>query len=296
MNPTLRAHLALLTVALIYGANYSIAKVVLNGGYIGPLGFIILRVVGASLLFLMVYRIYIWEAIQPRDYFRLLLCSFFGVVLNQTFFFSGLKLTTPINASLIMTTTPILVLLLSVLIIKERLTFQKLLGVALGATGAVLLISYGQEIQFGKEQRLGNIMILVNALSYGAYLVLIKKLMDRYHPITIVTWIFILGIIGVVPLGYRELLQVDWSSFGPIIWAAVAYVIICTTFLAYLLNASALQQVNPSVVSIYIYLQPVIAALISLLLQQDQLNWIKLLSGGLIFVGVYFVSVRKRPN
>ena len=290
MDSTIKAHLALFAVALIYGANYTIAKSVLDDGYIKPLGFILLRIATGILLFALVHRIFIRESIKRKDLPLLVLCGLFGAAINQMFFFMGLEKTTPINASLIMTTTPILVLLISSVMLKERITSRKILGILVGAIGAIILILYGQQINFNRNGMVGDFMIMINATSYAIYLVLVKYLMKKYHPITVVMWVFVFGAIFAIPFGIGQFNEIEWSSFTSWIWIAVAYVLIFTTFFAYLLNAYALKTVQASTVSIYIYLQPLLATLIAVLVSSDQLVPLKAVSGLLIFIGVYLVS------
>ncbi len=292
VSSPIRAHLALFTVALIYGANYTIAKVVLDDGYLLPRGFVLLRVISGLVLFHIVHAIFIREKVERTDFMQLFWCGIFGVVINQVCFFSGLKYTTPINASLIMTTTPILVLLISSFVLKEKITSRKILGIIIGAAGAILLMVYGRSINYQSSQIIGDVLILINALSYGYYLVLVKKLSEKYHPITVVKWAFTFGILFVFPLGIGELLQANWSNFNIRIWGAIAYVLICTTFLTYLLNAYALSKVNASLVSFYVYLQPFFATSIALVLGVDQLNSYKIFAASCIFTGVYLVSSR----
>lgn len=296
MNPNIKAHIALFLVALIYGANYTIAKVVLDDNYIQPLAFVLMRVISGLVFFWLVHALFIKEKIDRKDILKFVLCGFFGVAINQMFFFLGLKQTTPINASLIMTTTPILVLIISSIMIGEKVTFRKIIGIIAGCLGAVLLITQGESLRFGKDQMWGNIMISINAASYGVYLVIVKTLMKKYNPITVVKWIFTFGILFVFPFGVNELSMVEWSSFGLMIWLAVAYVLICTTFLTYLFNAYALKTVNPSVVSTYIYLQPLLAGMIAILFAQENLESVKVFSGILIFFGVYLVSTKSATS
>lgn len=286
-----QAHIALFLVALIYGGNFIIAKDVMGQAYLEPLGFILLRVVTGLLLFWMVQSLFIRENINRKDLFLLAVCGFFGVAVNQMFFFSGLNLTSPINASLIMTTTPVLVLLASALILKEAITLLKLSGVALGALGAILLILYGKTIDLSGKAWLGNLLVFINAFSYGVYLVLVKPLMKKYHPITVIKWVFFFGLLFVTPFGFRQLWNTPWDSFTTNAWLGVLYVLIFTTFFTYLLNAYALARVNPSVVSIYIYLQPLLAALLALMLGKDMMSPVKWTAGILIFTGVYLVSM-----
>lgn len=299
MPKTLVAHILLFLVALIYGANYTIAKVVMDDHHLAPIAFIVLRVISATLLFWIFHLALIKERIHRSDLGRIILCAFFGVAINQTFFFSGLKLTTPINASLIMTTTPILVLIASSLLVGERITPWKIAGIIIGATGAGLLIAYGKEVSFNQSRLLGDLLVFINASSYGIYLVLVKGLMVKYNPITVIKWVFSFGFLMVLPFGIGGLASANWAEFTPVIWGAIAYVLLATTFLAYLFNAIALKSVNASVVSIYIYLQPLTATLIALLLGKDHLTLVKLTAGMLIFLGVFLVSTplqRFRPR
>ena len=283
-------HLALFLVNLIYALNYSIAKDVMPD-YIGPSGFILLRVIGGSLLFFLTYIFFIKENVELNDIVRLLFCGLFGVAINQLFFFEGLNLTTPINAAIIMTVSPILVIIFSAIIIKEKITIRKLLGIFLGIVGAATLILKSGSISLDNTFFVGNILIFINATSYSIYLVLVKTLMTKYNPITVMFYVFSFGLIFVLPFGLNELLEVNTQSFSKIIYFKVAFVVICTTFLAYLFNAFALKTLNPSVVSTYIYLQPVLASVVAIFLESDSLDFIKILSALFIFSAVYLVSI-----
>jgi drug/metabolite transporter (DMT)-like permease len=222
-------------------------------------------------------------------------CGFFGVAVNQGFFLTGLKYTTPINAAVLMVTTPIFVLIISILLKVEQFTVAKLTGVALGATGTLMMIFNRGEVSFAGTLK-GDIFILINASSYALYLVLVKPLMKKYNPITVIKWIFLFGLIPIFPLGIEDALHVDWHSFGTSIWVAFFYVLIMTTFFTYLLNATALKTVKPSTVGIYIYLQPVLATLIALSLGKDELTMVKVLSGMIIILGVYLVSFNRKSG
>lgn len=284
-----KVHGALLLVGLIYGANYSIAKEVMPT-YIQPFGFTLLRVGAATLLF---WLYHFWKGSESinlkKDLPRLLLCAATGVATNQLFFLKGLNLTSPINAALIMTITPVLVLIASALILKERVTFLKSLGIGLGLSGAVLLILQ-RNPNATDGGILGDFLILLNAVSYGVYLVIVKPLMRNYRASTIIKWIFLFGFFMVLPFGWKEFSQTDWAMIPWPIWLAIFYVVVFTTFVAYLLNVWTLRWVNSSVVGIYIYLQPVFATFVAMALGQDQPTTEKLLYSALIFSGVYLVS------
>ena len=293
-NKRIFAHIALFTVALIYGANYIIAKGVMTGGYLQPEGFILMRILTGTILFWLIHLFIFKEKVRTKDLPLLAICGAFGIAINQLFFFKGLKLTSPINASIIMITTPILVLLFSAIISNTRVTILKGLGVIIGAIGAFVIIMSGSADSIMSMGSQGDIYIFINAASYAIYLVLVKRLMSKYHPLTIMKWVFLFGLIYVVGFGYQQLLVVQWQAFPTSIWWAIFYVLIFTTFLAYLLNVTAIKWVSPSVVSVYIYLQPVIATVFALTLTNEKLKMDQIWAALLIGIAVYMVSFRKR--
>jgi len=291
LNKTVFAHISLFFANLIYALNYTFAKDVMPD-FIQPSGFILLRVIGAVILFSISYFVFVCEKVQNKDLMRLAICGVFGVAINQLLFFEGLNLTTPINAAIILTTNPVLVVIISFFILKENITFRKGIGIALGIIGASALILNGGNFSGNANFMLGNLFVFLNALSYGLYLVLVKPLMQKYHPITVMFYVFSFGLCCVLPFGYYELGIVDFSSFPlKIIWK-VLFVVVCTTFIAYFLNSVALQKLNPSTVSIYIYLQPVLASAFAIAVGSDALDMNKIIAASIVFIGVYLVSVR----
>jgi drug/metabolite transporter (DMT)-like permease len=290
LNRIFLSHAALFIVNLIYALNYSIAKDVMPD-YIEPSGFILLRVIGGSLLFFFTYLFFVKERVKKQDVFRLMLCGLFGVAINQLFFFEGLNLTTPINAAIIMTISPVLVIIISAIIIKEKITIRKIIGIFLGIIGACVLILNSGDISFENNFFVGNILVLINATSYAVYLVLVKTLMKRYNPITIMFYVFVFGLIFVLPFGIDEIQKIELVTFTDEIYLKICFVVICTTFIAYMFNAFALKSLNPSVVSVYIYLQPLLASLIAIALKSDSLSLVKILSAIFIFSAVFLVSI-----
>jgi len=291
MSKRLWAHLAILGANVIYGVNYSIAKEIMPD-FITPFGFIFCRVSGALLLFWSFGFLAKSEKVERKDFIRLMACGLFGVAANQLMFFYGLNLTTPINAAIIMTSNPILVLIMAAIIIKERITIRKVGGIALGLTGALGLILYNKELNMSPDKALGDLFIFLNASSYAIYLVLVKPLMKKYHPITVIKFVFLFGFIVVIPFGWNEFIAINWESFTVSVWLAFGFVIVGTTFLAYLFNVFGLRELNPTTVSTYIYSQPLIATIVALLMDKDQLSLVKIISAILIFLGVYLVSSR----
>ena len=291
LKKTFLAHFALFLANLIYAINYSFAKDVMPD-FIMPSGFILLRVIGAFFLFTIAYFLFINEIVQKKDIFRLAICGVFGVAINQLFFFEGLNLTTPINAAIVMTISPILVILLSFFIIKEYINFRKFLGVLLGLLGALILILKTGSVDFSSNYQAGNFFIFINASSYALYLVIVKPMMRKYHPITVMFYVFGFGFFYVLPFGFTNLVNVNWIIIPFNIYLEIVFVVVCTTFIAYLFNSTALKQLSPSTVSMYIYLQPILASLFAVFWVSDSLDGQKIIAASFIFFGVYLVSVR----
>jgi drug/metabolite transporter (DMT)-like permease len=287
-----KIHLALLTVGLTYGANYSIAKYVMPE-FMGPYAVIVMRVVlGAVFFWVVDYNMGSERIKHKRDYLALAGLAMLGVAINQLAFFKGLSMTTPITASVLMTSSPIIVLISAYFILHERISPQKLIGVALGATGAILLIGISG-FSFNSETFNGNILIILNATSFSFYMVLVKPLLMRYKAMTIIKWIFFFASFVVVPFGYNELVVVEWAALPIEVYLALAYIIVATTWLVYLLNNWSLKFVSPSLVTSYIYVQPVFSTIVAVIFRGDKLRWQEAAYAMLIFMGVYLVSIRK---
>lgn len=295
MPSKIKIHLALLTVGLTYSANYTIAKYVMPE-FIGAYGIIALRVIIGGLLFWVSDYFLGPEKIKyKRDYLALAGLSLLGVAINQLTFFKGLSMTTPITASVLMTSSPIIVLIAAYFVLHERISMQKLLGVALGATGAILLIGISG-FSFTSDTFLGNVLIVVNAVSFSLYMVLVKPLLMRYKAMTIIKWIFFFASFVVVPFGYEELRMVDWLNLPYQVWLALGFIIVCATWLVYLLNNWSLKFVSPSLVTSYIYVQPVFSTIIAVFFRGDKLTIEETGYALLIFVGVYLVSIRRETK
>jgi drug/metabolite transporter (DMT)-like permease len=283
------AHLSVLSANLLYGANYSIAKQVMPE-YIKPFGFIVIRVVVATIIFWIIDLFINDKKVSKEDHLRLAFCALFGVAINQLLFFKGLDLTSPINASLMMTTNPIMVLLVASFLIRERVTIRKIAGIIIGITGASLLLLWGKEFSFQSSSMLGDILVLINSLSFAVFLIIVNPLMKKYNTLTVMKWVFLYGSILVLPFGYSEFQEIEWATFSTSIWVATAYVVVAVTALAYILNIYALKKLSPSSVSAYIYLQPFFATMFAIMLGKDQLNVMHLFAATLIFIGVFLVT------
>lgn len=295
MNKSAIAHICLASAATIYGANYIIAKSVMPDP-IGPNSFITLRVMGACLLFWIVARKKI-SIPDKADWWRFLVCAVCGVATNQLLFFNGLALTSPVNASIMMTSNPIIVMIISAVLLRQKITAMKVVGVLLGACGAVALLLLSVYDVSRQSSVKGDLFILINSISWACYLVMVKPLMAKYHPMMIVSWVFLIGIILVLPFGGLGLKDIAWSALNSWQWFSVVYVIVFTTFLTYLFNMIGIHYLTPTVASAYIYFQPMLAGVFafvfSYFLHRDftgDITWSKVLCTALIFCGVYLVS------
>jgi drug/metabolite transporter (DMT)-like permease len=293
---TTKAHVALLGANVIYGANYVIAKGIMPDK-ISPNAVVFIRLACCTFLFWLIKFLFVKEQIKSRDLLRLALCGLLGAAANQLLFFHGINLTSPIDASIIMTITPVIVLIFSLFILKESITKPKILGISIGGIGAILLILYGNKA-IGTSSFLGNLFVFLNACSYGLYLVVAKTLMKKYHTITVISWVFLFGFIYVFPFGINDVLTTNFEAFTLNTYLVLGYIVLFTTFFAYLFNVYALNYLSPSVNSSYVYLQPAVSFVIVsisayVFLNNDyaqDINLIKIVSCLLIILGVYIIS------
>lgn len=279
-------------VSIIYGLTFTIAKDVMPR-YIEPFGFIVIRVFGATILFWLVSFFGPKQKIALGDFPRIIAAAFFGVALNMLTFFKGLSYTSPIMGAVLMVTTPMIVLVLSAIIMKEQMLKRKVFGLVLGLFGTGTLILYGEPFVNAPNATLGNLLVFINAVSYGFYLIIVKKLMDKYNAFTFVKWIYTFGFIMVLPFGWNEFHAVNFSNLPSDIMWEIGFVILFSTFFTYLLNLLSMRELKPTTVAVFIYLQPLFATIFAISLGKDELTWVKIISAILIFVGVYLVTQKK---
>lgn len=293
MNKRTLALLAAFGASAIYGVNHTIAKDLMPF-YIKPYGFILLRVIGASILF---WLISIWspkEKIAVKDWFRILACAFFGMVINMLMFFKGLSLSTPINSAVLITINPIIIFSLSVFFLKEKITYLKIFGILLGFAGAISLILFTEDTAKNAENiPLGNALFLVNATSYAFYLILLKPLTAKYHLITLMKWMFLIAVFINLPITLSEFKEVQWLNLPTHAILKMTFVVVGTTFLTYLFNIFALKQLNASTIGVFMYLQPLLGILFAIMVGSDSLDILKVFAASLVFLGVYLVTKRK---
>ena len=286
------ALIAATMVSLIYGVSFTIAKDVMPT-YVKPYGFILIRVFGATILFWLISFFGPTEKIQLKDFPRIIAAAFFGVALNMLTFFKGLSFTSPISAAVIMVTTPIIVLILSAIIMKEKMIKRKIFGILLGLFGTGFLILYGKSIGNASNAFLGNLLVFINAVSYAFYLIIVKKLMDKYNAFTFVKWIYTFGLLMVLTFGWSEYQEIQWATIPTYILWEIVFVVLFTTFFTYLFNLVSMRELKPTTVSVFIYLQPLFATIFAISLGKDELTLVKIVSAVLIFVGVYLVTQKR---
>ncbi len=250
--------MALFFVNALYGANHVLAKGVMPR-YLSPNVFILFRIAGATMLFWLVKTIIARnEKVEKKDLAKIALCALFGVTVNQLFFFHGLNLSSSINSGIYMSINPIIVVILSMLILKERITFIRGFGMVLGTTATILLTLTAST---GKgDSSLGDLFLFINAVSYAVYLVMAKPIMARYSPLTVITWVFTFGLIYVLlfPPTLYDVVHTNFEVIPSDAWAKILYVIVGVTFMTYLLTMYGLKYLSPAMSSVYIYFQPML--------------------------------------
>lgn len=289
LTTTARAHIALFVAQIIYALNYSIAKGLMPD-YMGPLAIVLFRVAGACVLFWITSLFVQTQKVDRDDMVKMVWLSLFGVVINQVFFIWGLNLTSPINSSIIMISNPIMVFLFTMILYKEKLSFVRFSGLGLAIIGALMILMYKDDFQFGSETVTGDLMTLLNAASWGVFIVLVKPVMQKYNTVTAMRWMFLWGTLFTIPICLYDTVNTDYEGMTSGAWWALGFVVVATTFFAYLLNIYGLESLSSNTVSAYIYLQPFLASLFAIIVGKDQLTPTKILSGILIILGLYLVN------
>lgn len=276
----------MLSVAIFYALNYYIMKGVLES--VAPFALLGIRI-GSGLLFFVVIA---WRKMrfERKDWLRLVACGMFGVAINQLFFIWGMSKTNPVNTGVIMTLTPVLVLLIAWFMKEEKMTISRILGMLIAFAGALLLSLKGRDLSIGGDGLLGDLFIFTNATSYALYLVLVKPLVAKYKPIPLFAALFGIGGLIALPIATPHVMATDFQALETSTIVGLAYIVIFVTILAYTLNAWALRRVPSSQVGVYIYLQPMLVALLSPWLLEGSLTLWQWLWIGMVLAGVMLVN------
>ncbi len=290
----LHGHIIILIVNIIFALNMSVSKSLLPD-HISPMGLTLSRILFGCIAFWITSLFVPHEKVGKKDLFLLFICGMCGLALNQGIFIAGLNITSPVDASILVTCTPLIVMILAFFILKEPITWKKAGGVVMGATGAIFLVLSGEHGEQNSSSGLGNFLIICSGLSYSIYLVIAKPLTQKYSAVTMMKWMFLYSTIVLLPFGYTDLLQapVYKAPYQANLLLEVFYVLFGATFITYLLIPMALKRIRPTTVSMYNYVQPIIASIVATLIGQDTITAEKIFSSILIFTGVYFVTVSK---
>ena len=292
MTTTTKAHLSVLGANIIFGVNYSTVKF-LTSNYMHPWAMNLVRIaVSSVLLWLLFFFQKDGFGFRKKDLPRFIICALTGVAINQLLFTKGLTLTTSIHASLLALGTPIFITAIAAWVLHETFTWNKAIGLILGIGGATLLIiaKTSNTSANAKDMLLGDIMIIVNAISYAFYFVWVKPLMNSYRAVHVLRWTFTIGVFFILPFGLKPALETNWQALDINAWLALAFVVIGATFFAYLLNIYGLKVLGASITGTYIYTQPIFASVIGIIFLQEPLGWVQVLSAFMIGVGVYVVN------
>lgn len=288
-----QAHLALLGAATLWGLMAPIGKIALETGMTG-LSLATFRMVGGAICFWIASIFAPKEEVKSHDLMMLFFAGLLGIVCNQGCYTFGLSLTSPINASIVTTTLPIVTMIVAAVFLKEPVTGKKVIGIFLGSIGALALILSSQGSTNGKEGNImGDLLCLTAQISFSFYLAIFKGLIGRYNIFTLMKWMFTYAAICFIPFSYHDVSSLEFSQISSSTWACVAFVILGGTFLAYILMMMGQKTLRPTVISMYNYVQPIVGTTVSILIGMGTFGVVKGLAVVLVFLGVYVVTQSK---
>lgn len=291
MNRKSIAHIALIFTNIFFAINLSAVKHLTNNGLVQAFGLNVVRIGFSVILFWILFLIKpVNIKIEKPDRMRLFLCALFGIAINQLMFIKGLSLTYSIHAALLLLITPILIVIIAAWILKEKLGLLKITGLALGISGALVLVLAKDNAGNGANVLMGDLFIIINAISYTIYFIIVKPLMLKYNAVVVLRWIFTIGLLLALPFGLTEFIEIPWQQYDALAFTSMGLIVITGTFLAYLFNLYGIKILGASVAGFYIYTQPVFAALIAMLFLHEQLELYKIIAAALIFSGVYLAN------
>jgi drug/metabolite transporter (DMT)-like permease len=288
----IKAHLAVLAANIFFAMNFSAVQYITRE-LVQPFALNVLRVGISSILFWLLAVVNKSSIkIKKQHIGRFILCALTGVVINQLLFIKGLSMSLVIHASLLTLVTPIFISFIAAYLLKEKFSTYKIAGLILGISGAVMLITRKETGVAGGNVLLGDIYIIINAISYAFYFVLVKPLMKAYPPMHVIRWVFTLGLPAMLLFGWKELTAIEWSAFYPEAYIALLIIVIGATFLAYSFNLYSIHKLGASVTGSYIYTQPVFATLIAVFIMHESLTIYKVAAAVLILVGVFLAGIK----
>ena len=295
MQKTIPGHIAAFVAYFIFGFNIIVCKDLTSDGVIPPLGIFTLRSVIAGALFWIASLFRPQERIERKDYIRIFAASMIGFFTCQITFLVGIPYITPMDCSVMTAMAPIYTMIIAAIVLKEPITLQKAGGVVLSFAGIIYLIVSRVTVPEGiaESTPFGIFMLVLNCLSFSMYLGIFKPLISKYSAVTFMKWIFLFSAVVSTPFSIKGLVAVEWSEIPTIQYAELAYLIICATFISYFLIPIAQKRIRPTLISMYSYVQPIIAIAVSIAIGMDTLTWQKSLATLLVFGGLVIVSYSK---
>ncbi len=287
----LKIHLLLFTVQFLFAILPTLLKISFKD--FSPEVILFFRIAGSSVIFSALFFIFMYEKIiQKKDYLYLFFLSILGVSGNQYLFLKGVSCTTAINANILITTIPIFTLIIASIFSYEKITHTKIVGILISLIGVLYILDI---TKFTLSRcTIGNLLIILNSISYSLFLVLIRPILQRYKPFTIITYIFIFATIEIIPLCYKSIITTNFSMIKPINYIVPAIIVFFCTFLPYTINTKVLKNVYSSIVAIYIYMQPLIGTIFAILLLKEQITLSIVISGMLILIGISIATSSKK--
>lgn len=290
-SKNLKGHLFALTANVMWGLMAPIGKSALQE--FSPVTVTTFRMVGAAIAFWALSMFYKQEHVNHRDMLKIFFASLFALVFNQGMYIFGLSLTSPIDASIVTTTLPIVTMIVAAIYLKEPITNKKVLGIFVGAMGALILILSSQAASSGNGSIIGDLLCLIAQISFSIYLTVFKGLTQQYSVITINKWMFVYASLCYIPFSYHDISAIEWAAIPTIAIVEVLYVVLAGSFLAYLCIMTAQKMLRPTVVSMYNYMQPIVASIAAVIMGMGSFGWQKGIAIALVFLGVYIVTQSK---
>lgn len=289
-----KGHASMFGANAMWGLMSPVSKFIMAGGAVTPFVVTDLRIGGAMALFWFTSFFRKPEHVSHKDLMSLFFASFLAVVFNQGCFIFGVSLSSPGDASIITTSMPLWAMILAAFILKEPVTGKKVLGIAAGAGGALLLIlGSGQKTDVPVSQSTaiwGDLLVLLAQFCYALYIVLYKDFVGKYSLVTIMKWMFTYSFVCTLPFSAGDLMDVRWSSLSPADIGGLAFIVVGATFISYMLVVVGQKNLRPTVAGMYNYIQPLVACVVAVCWGMDSFNLTKAIAVLLIFSGVYLVT------
>lgn len=290
-NTRISGHIACLAAYAIFGFNIIVCKDLTGGHLISPLGIFTIRSIGAGLLFWALSLFLPKEKVDRKDYIKIFAASFLGFFMTQITFLVAIPEVTPMHCSILSAMSPIYTMFIAAIVLKEPLTWKKGGGVLLSLCGIIFLILNNAGTGGVSESSLrGLLLMFLNSLSFSLYLGIFRPLIDKYSVVTFMKWIFLFSAIMSLPMSFREVFSLSWIRIPAIQMWELGYLIVFATFISYFLIPLGQKTIRPTLVSMYSYIQPIIATVISIIIGMDILTWQKILAAAMVFAGVFIVS------